>query len=608
MSLLSPTPPDPSTVASGIVTVAQFMRRPLPRKTPEPDPTGCGFGGLRSREKAPAAGGRRSLILPSIQRGEQPSVSEAHFTAAEIQVDQNIRQHADPAASGSSHCDIFPIVSPHLPPEQGEVMGLRCLTWGKTVCIASNQIVERRTLPARKNGDDPASSHPDSHPSSNNNNERVDVILQTLLNLSSSVCVLLRELVDAFLAWYRDVSRGVFDFKKEALKYCRQDVDILTEGCIRFRDQFVKDTQVDPFSCITIASSACIKVFHTNFLTPKTLAVPPPDDYRRQFKSFSHPCIQWLELISHSSDIFIQHARNRELEVGAGLPGEAELGPGAEAAAGGAAEDTSEVSTVKISLQLRKKSSVQKAALLLCPTNTPKKQLVVIISSGIDNIPGKPPEFLIFHLGTKNETKPGLSVKNLAVLSGFGTKMQGEAQLDDGNTLEDGITANSAEVFSSEARSVTLSCTYSVKADNLQWYRQDPGSAPQFLLLITDTKEPSVVEAKPPHPRLTAKLNEERNQVYLQISSAAVTDSAVYYCALKPTVTGNSKTLPWPVEGTLNPDVVKTMKVLVSTYKADQKKGKKGEKRKEKRQMELGILQLFEEEGQRLTKAAKEEA
>lgn len=122
---------------------------------------------------------------------------------------------------------------------------------------------------------------------------------------------------DAFLAWYRDASRGVFDFKKEALKYCRQDVDILAEGCVRFRDQFVKDTRVDPFSCITIAS-ACIKVFRTNFLAAQTLAVPSPDDYRRQFKSFSHPCIQWLELISHTRDIFIQHARNR---------GEKKIGP-----------------------------------------------------------------------------------------------------------------------------------------------------------------------------------------------------------------------------------------------------------------------------------------
>ena len=27
---------------------------------------------------------------------------------------------------------------------------------------------------------------------------------------------------------------------------------------------------------------------------------------------------------------------------------------------------------------------------------------------------------------------------------------------------------------------------------------------------------------------------------------------------------------PWPVEGTLNPDVIKTMQVLVSTYKVGQ--------------------------------------
>ena len=63
---------------------------------------------------------------------------------------------------------------------------------------------------------------------------------------------------------------------------------------------------------------------------------------------------------------------------------------------------------------------------------------------------------------------------------------------------------------------------------------------------------------------------------------------------------------PWPVEGTLNPDVIIIMQVLVSTYKAEQKKGKKGQKRKEKRQVQLGILQLFENEGQKLIKAAND--
>ena len=112
-----------------------------------------------------------------------------------------------------------------------------------------------------------------------------------------------------------------------------------------------------------------------------------------------------------------------------------------------------------------------------------------------------------------------------------------------GNSLEDDITASRAQVFSSEGTTVTLSCDYNVKAENLQWYRQDPGSAPQYLLLITDVQNPTVSRATSLDPRLTVGLNENRNQVHLQISSAAVTDSAVYYCALQPTVTGNTKTL-----------------------------------------------------------------
>uniref|UniRef100_A0A8C9ZKP4 Ig-like domain-containing protein n=1 Tax=Sander lucioperca TaxID=283035 RepID=A0A8C9ZKP4_SANLU len=90
-----------------------------------------------------------------------------------------------------------------------------------------------------------------------------------------------------------------------------------------------------------------------------------------------------------------------------------------------------------------------------------------------------------------------------------------------GNMMEDDITASSAEVFSSEGRSVTLSCTYSVKADNLQWYRQDPGS---FLIFHLGTQN----ETK---SGLSVRVSEDKTKIILQISSAAVTDSAVYYCA-----------------------------------------------------------------------------
>ncbi len=60
---------------------------------------------------------------------------------------------------------------------------------------------------------------------------------------------------------------------------------------------------------------------------------------------------------------------------------------------------------------------------------------------------------------------------------------------------------------------------------------------------------------------------------------------------------------PWPVEGTFNPEVIKTIQVLVSAYK---KKGRESEKCKQKRQMELDVLQLFERESHKWAKAKKE--
>uniref|UniRef100_A0A8C1B4B4 Uncharacterized protein n=2 Tax=Cyprinus carpio TaxID=7962 RepID=A0A8C1B4B4_CYPCA len=84
--------------------------------------------------------------------------------------------------------------------------------------------------------------------------------------------------------------------------------------------------------------------------------------------------------------------------------------------------------------------------------------------------------------------------------------------------------------------SVTLSCSYkdyTATVQNLQWYRQYPRSKPEFLLYIFQNGDMS--EDRP--PRFTAAVNQDNKQVDLNISSAEETDSAVYYCALLPTVT-----------------------------------------------------------------------
>uniref|UniRef100_A0A3P9D9Z3 Ig-like domain-containing protein n=1 Tax=Maylandia zebra TaxID=106582 RepID=A0A3P9D9Z3_9CICH len=98
---------------------------------------------------------------------------------------------------------------------------------------------------------------------------------------------------------------------------------------------------------------------------------------------------------------------------------------------------------------------------------------------------------------------------------------------------EDLLTPSKDVVTSLEGDTVTLSCNYSAVVQTLFWYQQKSGSHPQLLMAE--------------HSEETEKLKfiheREKKEFHLEISSAAVSDSAVYYCALQPTVTGNSKTL-----------------------------------------------------------------
>ncbi|KAL7386779.1 hypothetical protein ABVT39_013599 [Epinephelus coioides] len=104
------------------------------------------------------------------------------------------------------------------------------------------------------------------------------------------------------------------------------------------------------------------------------------------------------------------------------------------------------------------------------------------------------------------------------------------------------LTPVKNEEYSLEGSTVTLSYRYSKQAtgdDYFFWYRQYPGKPPEFL--ISHLASGDVLVS--PVSGLSVTVSEDKTQMDLQISSAAVTDSAVYYCAVRPTVTGNTKTL-----------------------------------------------------------------
>ena len=114
----------------------------------------------------------------------------------------------------------------------------------------------------------------------------------------------------AFIAWHNQQVENnyLFDFRKEIIKYCRSDVDIMRKCCLLYREMFRKETDIDPFNKSLTIASYCHEVYRTNFLKKDTIAVFQPD---RQLKiKQSNVAVKWLSYISEKEDICIQHVRN----------------------------------------------------------------------------------------------------------------------------------------------------------------------------------------------------------------------------------------------------------------------------------------------------------
>ncbi|CAI5677079.1 unnamed protein product [Oreochromis niloticus] len=108
---------------------------------------------------------------------------------------------------------------------------------------------------------------------------------------------------------------------------------------------------------------------------------------------------------------------------------------------------------------------------------------------------------------------------------------------------EDKVIQEQGDVIAAEGDTVTLGCRFETISTNptLIWYKQEVNSYPKYMLKCVSTSTVKAEEFN--NDRFDAKINKKENSVPLKIQKLQLSDSAVYYCAVRPTVTGNTKTL-----------------------------------------------------------------
>lgn len=107
-----------------------------------------------------------------------------------------------------------------------------------------------------------------------------------------------------FLEWYlqKVQENYIFDMKKELFEYCESDVDILRKGGLKFREEFLKIANIDPFQYLTIAS-VCMAIYRSKYIYNNTIAVV--DEPKEE--KYSKESISWLNSLGNPN---IKHALN----------------------------------------------------------------------------------------------------------------------------------------------------------------------------------------------------------------------------------------------------------------------------------------------------------
>ena len=86
---------------------------------------------------------------------------------------------------------------------------------------------------------------------------------------------------EQFLRWYAENRGQPFCLRDQLIEYCSNDVRILMEASLRFRELLIETTQLDPFIAACTCAGLALKTFRVNHLPPNTMVHSPEFGLRR---------------------------------------------------------------------------------------------------------------------------------------------------------------------------------------------------------------------------------------------------------------------------------------------------------------------------------------
>ncbi|MCY7363680.1 MAG: DNA polymerase, partial [Ignavibacteria bacterium] len=123
---------------------------------------------------------------------------------------------------------------------------------------------------------------------------------------------------EKFIIWHaaeKLKNSNLLNFRYEITKYCSNDVTVLRLCVLKFRDDFISLTKVDPFAEITIAS-ACRRYFTTFLMVSNKIGIISAHGYQPNRRT-SIEATEYFEFMNKFvADGNIEHGRNgKEIKV-----------------------------------------------------------------------------------------------------------------------------------------------------------------------------------------------------------------------------------------------------------------------------------------------------